>query len=213
MLKRIKWLITAAALTIAVALAVFLGSGFVAGPLARPIFPVFGQEASGVVSPGAVLKEENCYLCGDVELVYQAPVPADMLGKDLKSLRARYPEKSGWSVEMKNGKLVVLRKNIEGFCGQHSLYRHLGIHRDRLAVYQGPLGFSHRLLRVEEKKRVEDLPAPLKEKLIRAQEFDRLSPEERSSLRADLEFVDETALNSALENLDEMPEKASSSVQ
>lgn len=209
MLKKVRWLITAAAVTVFVALAVFLGVGVMAGPLAKPILPVFGQSASGVVSPGAILKEENCFLCGDVELVYQAPAPADMLGKDLKSLRGKYPEKDGWSVEMAGEKLVVLRKNIDGFCGQHSLYRHLGIHRDRLAVYQGPLGFSQRLLRVEEKKKMESLPRSLREKLQKAQEFDRLPAEEKSSLRSDLEFVDEAALNSALENLDEMPEKAS----
>lgn len=209
MLKKVRWLITAAAVTVFVALGVFLGAGTVAGPLAKPILPVFGQNASRVVSPGAILKEENCYLCGDVELVYQAPAPADMLGRDIKSLRGKYPEKDGWSVEMTSEKLVVLRKNIDGFCGQHSLYRHLGIHRERLAVYQGPLGFSQRLLRVEEKKKVENLPPSLREKLLKAQDFNRLPAEEKSGLRSELEFVDETALNSALENLDEIPEKAS----
>jgi hypothetical protein len=38
--------------------------------------------------------------------------------------------------------------------------------------------------------------------------FDGLSPEERSALRRELEFIDETALNSALENLDEIVEEA-----
>lgn len=210
MLKKIRRLFTAAAVTLFVAMAVFLGAGYFAGPLAKPLFPVFGQNTPGVVSPGAILKEENCYLCGDVELIYQAPAPADILGRDLKSLRAKYPEKDGWSVEMNSDRLVVLRKNIDGFCGQHSLYRHLGIHRERLAVYQGPLGFNQRLLRVEEKKKVEDLPRSLREKLLKAREFDRLSAEERSVLRSDLEFAEETALNSAMENLDEVPEKAPS---
>ncbi len=205
MLKRIKWYLTAAVLMLAVAMAVFLAVGMVAGTVAGPMLPVFGQASGAVVVPGAVLKEENNYLCGDVELVYQAPVSPDMLGMNLKDLRGRYPEKDGWTVEMKNEKLVVLRKNIDSFCGQHSLYRHLGVHRGRLAVYQGPLGFNQRLLRVEEKKRVEDLPRPLREKLLKVQEYHRLSPEERSGLRVDLEFADETALNSTLENLDEEP--------
>ncbi len=204
MFRRIRWFITAAAITLTVALAVFLITGLMAGPLAGPLFSVFGQGKAGVVAPGATLKEENCYLCGDVELVYQAPAPAEMLGKGLEDLRRKYPEKDGWSVEIKNERLVVLRKNVDGFCGQHSLYRHLGIYRDRLAVYQGPLGFDQRLLRVEEKKKVENLPRTLREKLQKSREFNRLPAEEKSSLRSDLEFIDETALNSVLENLDEV---------
>ncbi|MCL6612299.1 MAG: hypothetical protein K6T66_12230 [Peptococcaceae bacterium] len=205
MFWKIRWFITAVVLTLAVALTVFLGVGLVAAPGAMPVIPALGRDAPGRVLPGAVLKEENRYLCGDVELVYQAPVSADMLGSDLKDLRRKYSEADGWSVEINDGKLVVLRKNVEGFCGQHSLYRHLGIHRDRLAVFQGPLGFDQRILRVEEKKKVEDLPRTLREKLYKSREFDRLPAEEKSSLRRDLEFIDEASLNSVLENLDEMP--------
>lgn len=204
MLKKIRWFFTGTLLTVVIALTVFLGAGFVAGPRVKPIFPVFAQNNANGIHPGAILKEENCYLCGDVELVYQGPVPAEAAGGNLKRLRAKYPESSGWSVEIKNEKLVVMRKAVDGFCGQHSLYRHLGIYRDRLAVYQGPLGFNQRLLRVEENKKVDLLPGPLNEKLHKAMEYDRLPPKERSALRCDLEFVDETALNSLLENLDEI---------
>lgn len=207
MIRKIRWFITAVALTGAVALAVFLGAGLLAGPVAGTVFPVFGQDTARVAAPGAILKEENCYLCGDVELVYQAPAPADMLGKDLRELRRKYPEKGGWSVEIKSEKLVVLRKNIDGFCGEHSLYRHLGIHRERLAVYQGPLGFNQRLLRVEENKKVENLPPTLREKLYKARDYDRLPAGDKTSLRSELEFIDENALNSALENLDEIPDR------
>lgn len=212
MFKRIRWLMTATFLTAAVAMAVFLGAGLMAGPLAGPYFPVFGQAVDKKVAPGAVLKEENYYICGDVELVCQVPAPADMLGRDLKDLRSRYPEKSGWSVEIADEKLVVLRKSVDGFCGQHSLYRHLGMHRDRLAVFQGPLGFDQRLLRVEGKP-VGDLPRPLREKLQKAREYGRLPAEEKSVLRTELEFIDQISLNSALENLDEVtPGKAPASL-
>ncbi|MFZ5631380.1 MAG: hypothetical protein ACOY40_00895 [Bacillota bacterium] len=204
MLKRIWLFMTGIMLTIAVALGVFLGTGLMAGPMARPVFSVFGQDGVKGISPGAILREENCYLCGDVELVYQGPAPADMLGRDLKALGGKYPEKDGWTVEIKNEKLVVLRKNVNGFCGEHSLYRHLGIYRDRLAVYQGPLGFDQRLLRVEGKKKVGNLPPALREKLQKAAEYHRLTAQEKSALRSELEFIDETALNSALENLDEI---------
>lgn len=207
MIRKLSWFVTAAALTAAVALAVFLGAGMLAGPVAGTVFPVFGQDAAGVAVPGAILREENSYLCGDVELVYQAPAPADLLGKDIRELRRKYPEKDRWSVEIKNEKLVVLRKNIDGFCGEHSLYRHLGIHRERLAVYQGPLGFNQRLLRVEERKKVDDLPPGLRDKLYKARDFDRLPAGDKTSLRSELEFIDENALNSALENLDEMPDR------
>jgi len=208
MFTRIRWLLTAVVLTAAVALVVFVGAGLAAGPLAG-IWPVSGQVSAGGAVPGAVLREENCYLCGDVELVYQAPAPADMLGRDVKDLQRKYPARDGWTVEVPNEKLLVLKKSIDGFCGQHSLYRHLGIHRDRLAVYQGPLGLDQRLLRVEEKK-VDNLPRTLREKLYRSRDYNRLPTGERSDLRTDLEFIDENALNSALENLDEIPEQKKS---
>jgi len=192
-MKKICWLATGILLSISVALIVFVSAGFLSGAAWR-VLPVFGDQP-GVVSPGAVLKKENCYLCGDVELTFQGQAPSGIIGMDLKDLRGKYPESSGWSVEMKDSKMVVLRKRVDDFCGQHSLYRHLGIHNDRLAVYQGPLGFNHRLLRVEENKKLEQL---------KAREYERLSPDQRSALRYDLEFYDETALNSSLENLDEV---------
>ncbi|MCL4441004.1 MAG: hypothetical protein M1609_10600 [Firmicutes bacterium] len=195
-----------AIITAAVAAAVFMGTGFLAGKLGKPVLPVFGQGRAEAVAPGAVLREENSYLCGDVELIFQGPAPGDMMGKNAGQIRQRYPEKEGWSLGVEGGKLVILRKSVDGFCGEHSRYRHLGVHRDRLAVYQGPLGFDQRLLRVEENKRLDQLPQPLQEKLIRAGEYKSLSPEERDSLRSDLEFADENFLNSVLENLDETVE-------
>lgn len=204
MLKKIRLFITGFLLTIAVALAVFLGAGLLTGPTARPVLSLFGQAGAQEISPGAIIRKENCYLCGDVELVYQGPAPADILGSDLRGLRGKYPEKDGWTVEIKNEKLVVLRKSIDGFCGDHSLYRHLGMYGDSLAVYQGPLGFDQRLLRVEGRKKVGDLPPPLMEKLRKAADYHRLTAEEKAALRTELEFIDEAALNSALENLDEI---------
>lgn len=201
-MKKIWWFVTGVLLSFSVALIVFVSAGFLSGAVWR-VLPVFGDQA-GVVSPGAVLKKENYFLCGDVELIFQGLAPGGILGKNLKELRGKYPESAGWSVEMKDDKMVVLRKKVDDFCGQHSLYRHLGIHNDRLAVYQGPLGFNHRLLRVEENKKLDQLPGDLREKLQKAREYDRLSPDERSALRYDLEFFDETALNSSLENLDEV---------
>lgn len=216
MFNWIRWLITGSILTVAVALAVFAGAGLVAwpsaGPLARPAFSILGQEAAFRVAPGAALKEENCYMCGDAELVFQGQAPPDMLGRDLRYLRGKYPEKDGWSVDLESEKLVVIRKNVDGFCGRHSLYRHLGTHRDMLAVFQGPLGFDQRLIRVEARK-VESLPPSLREKLQKARDFNRLTAADRASLRPDLEFADENLLNSALENLDEIPETAGLSLR
>lgn len=196
--------VTGVVLIVTVAIVVFLGVGSLAGKLGRPVLPVFGQGAVETVSPGAVLREENSYICGDSELVFQGPAPADMVGKKDSELRARYPAKDGWSLAVQNGRLVVLRKSVDGFCGEHSHYRHLGIYRDRLAVYQGPLGFDQRLLRVEDNKTLDLLPPFLLEKLKRAQEYGKLSPDEKEALRADLEFSDENLLNSYLENLDEV---------
>ena len=204
MFKKIRWFINAGVLMVVVALVVFMGAGLFTGSLAKPLFPVFGQSIAQVAVPGAVLREENSFLCGDIETVYQAPAPAEFLGKEIKDLQRKYPQSAGWTVEIKNEKLVVLRKNIDGFCGQHSLYRHLGMYRDMLAIYQGPLGYDQRLLRVEEKKKVQNLPRTLQEKLYRSRDFNRLSADEKNSLRSELEFIDEPALNSFLENLDEM---------
>lgn len=204
MIKRIWFFITGIIVTVAVALAVFLASGLMAGPLVKPVLSVLGHDGPKALAPGAVLKEENHYLCGDVELVYQGQAPADMLGRDLRALSDRYPENAGWTVEMDNEKLVVLRKKVDGFCGEHSLYRHLGIYRDRLAVYQGPLGFNQRLLRVESNKKAEELPPDLRKKLQKAAGYHSLPADEKSALRAELEFIDENALNSSLENLDEI---------
>ncbi|MFZ5643135.1 MAG: hypothetical protein ACOY46_06065 [Bacillota bacterium] len=202
-MTRVRVLITGAAICMTVALSVFLGAAFMSGILGRPILPVFGQGAVNTVSPGAVLREENCYICGDVELVFQGPASGDIVGKSAKDLRGKYSEKEGWSVGLDSDRLVVLRRSIDGFCGEHSNYRHLGIHRDRLAVYQGPLGYDQRLLRVEENKKLDQLPPSLREKMKKARDYNTLSPEERDVLRAHLEFTDERLLNSALENLDE----------
>lgn len=201
MFKKMRWTITAVILIVIVAMTVFWGAGLVAGPKVKPILPVWGNDPESI-QPRAVLREENIYLCGETELVYQGPVPADMVGRNLLELRKKYMEKDGWSVSIKND-TVVLSKSVNDFCGQHSLYRHLGIYRDRLAVYQGPLGFNHKLLRVENQK-VESLPLELRDKLKKAMEYNSLTTEERLALERDLQFVDETVLNSVLENLDEI---------
>lgn len=203
MFTRISYFVTGMILTVAVAVAVFLGAVFIAGPAVWPLLPVFGDVGGRVVAPGAVLKKENSYLCGDVELSFQGQAPAGIVGRSLKDLRGKYPESEGWSVDLKNEKLLVLRKTVDDFCGLHGQYRHLGVQNGRLAVYQGPLGFDRKLLRVEESKKIELLPRSLAEELEKARNFDGLPPEEKSALRRELEFIDETALNSALENLDE----------
>lgn len=202
MFNKVRWAITAVILIVIVAMTVFLGAGLVAGPKAKPILPVWGSDPKSI-HPGAVLREENIYLCGETELVYQGPVPAEMIGRNLLELRKKYMEKDGWTVNIKNENTVVLSKSVNDFCGQHSLYRHLGIYRDSLAVYQGPLGFNHKLLRVENKK-LETLPLGLRDKLQKALEYNSLTAEERLALERDLQFVDETVLNSVLENLDEV---------
>jgi len=205
-MKMVRIFLAGVIITAAVASAVFMGTGFLAGKLGKPVLPVFGQGRAEAVAPGAVLKEENCYLCGDVELVFQGPAPGDMIGKNAGQISQRYPEKEGWSLSVEDGRLIILRKSVDGFCGEHTRSRHLGAHRERLAIYQGPLGFDQRLLRVEENKRLDQLPQTLQEKLVRAGEYKSLSPEERESLRGDLEFADENFLNSVLENLDEAVE-------
>ncbi|MFZ5596171.1 MAG: hypothetical protein ACOY31_04070 [Bacillota bacterium] len=202
-MAKIRWFITGLFIIFVAAGAAFAGLSLLVGPEARPAIPVFGQGERLSVSPGAVLKKENCYLCGDVELIFQGVAPGNMLGKDLKGLQEDYPESDGWTVELKDPKLVVLRKTINDFCGRHSLYRHLGVKNGRLAVYQGPLGFDQKLLRVEENIIVRELPQALRQNLEKAANFNNLPPGERAALINDLEFVDQNVLNSTLENLDE----------
>lgn len=201
MFKKLRWFIVAPLLTIAVALIVYMGVGLVTSPIAMPLLPVSSKVA--VISSGAILREENHYICGDTELVYQAPASTDFVGKGLKEIYSKYPQAQGWNVEIKNDHMVIISKNVDSFCGQHSLYRHLGIYKDRLAIYQGPLGFDQRILRVEENKNIDTLPGPLREKLFKSKNYKQLPPEEKNSLRSELEFSNEITLNSFLENLDE----------
>ncbi len=201
MFRRLRWFIVAPLLTIAVALAVFIGLGLATAPITMPFLPLSKEVA--VVAPGAIIREENSFICGDTELVYQAPASADIIGKGLKGIYAKYPQEQGWNVEIKNDNMVVITKSIDSFCGQHSLYRHLGIYKDRLAIYQGPLGFEQRVMRVEDNKKVENLPSTLREKLYKSKNYKQLPPEEQKNLRSELEFSNEATLNSFLENLDE----------
>jgi len=203
---RIRNFVFGLVMMLAVAAAVFLGAGLFLGPMAQPVLPVFGQSDKGV-QPGAVLRKENVFICGDVEIVQQDQAPRDMFGNSLADLRKKYPESAGWTVEMPNNKSVVLRKKNDCFCGRHSLYRHFGIYNGKLAVYQGPLGYNQKLLRVEERKSIDSLPPDMKDKLLKAAEYGRLSSSEKASL-SELEFSDENALNSYLENLDEITESS-----
>ena len=103
----------------------------------------------------------------------------------------------------RNGEIIITR-NIDGYCGLHREYRHLGIYEGKTAVFQGPLGNDETLLRLEKNIDISLLPADWRERLEKSAVFNSLGPDEKLNLQETIEFPDEYALNMVLENFDEM---------
>lgn len=208
MLKRITWLGISFVVVIMVAGIFYLALNFFVAPLLKPGLAVFnlGLAETDRVSATTTIRQENSYLCNDVELIYQGPVSGELTGLTREDLNKKYPSGEGWTVDFRGDGLVVINHTLDDFCSRHKNYRHLGLYRNVLAVYQGPLGYDDKLLGLEERKRLEQLPSDLREKLEMAANYGNLNEIQRDALRSELEFPDETSLNNALENLDEYSE-------
>jgi hypothetical protein len=209
MIKKMLGVFSAILLVIIVAAIVYVSMVSLSDPALKPVSTVIesvtGRRVTSVVKPYTTIKKANEYTCGDVEVYYRGPAPSELIGLDHSRLLMKFPEQAGWKIEDQGDEIVITRK-VDGLCGMHKEYRHLGLYNGRLAVYQGPLGYDGILLRVEESIKVEALPEPLLGQLRKAADFNRLNQSEQLELKNAIEFPEETTMNNVLENLDEYNE-------
>ncbi|MEG6522191.1 hypothetical protein [Desulfotomaculum sp. 1211_IL3151] len=165
---------------------------------------VFAQDKKKAFGPETMIREENIFLCGDVEEVARKKVKS-LPVNDEKGLNDLYGAQ-GFNLNYGSNEIVAQRK-VDEFCGYHRNFRHLGIHDDKVAIYQGPMGYNQKLLRLEEKMPVQTLSAEYQVKLQQVMDFFQMTPETQAMLRYEFEFQNEDALNAILENLDELQEE------
>ena len=206
MLKIAKNLLGAIILVAAVAFGVYLVMDSITYPQLKPVSNVLqtftGQQASPVVRSNTLLLKYNEYSCGDVELLYRGNAPRELTGLDYNRLKLKYPESQGWKLTFRDNELDITRK-VNGFCGMHKEYRHLGMYEGKLAVFQGPLGYNDVVLSVVNID-LNLLPDDIKDKISRADRFNELPAAEQSELQKAIEFPNETEIYSVLENFDEL---------
>ncbi|MCL6634286.1 MAG: hypothetical protein K6T29_00745 [Peptococcaceae bacterium] len=154
------------------------------------------------VSPETMVIRYKEYICGDLEKVSEESAPEELRGMDRKALIGRFPAAEGWAVDFGNPGFLTITRRAEEFCPVHRDYRHLGCYHGLVAVYEGPLGFNDRLLKVENIP-LESLSPEFRIKLEQAMDFDKQARSTVEKLREELEFASEEALNAVLENLDE----------
>ena len=167
--------------------------------------PVLAVLAQTKIRASDVLRQDNCYWCGDRETVYEGTA-GDYWQKELSAdLRADLLKLKNWHLSQEKDDTLILICEKQGFCPEHQYYRHLQLGEDnKLAVFEGPLGFDQKLLWLESQYSLQDLSTDLGQALIQARNFEALSPEEQQKCREQLEFASETRLNGFLENLDEL---------
>lgn len=165
------------------------------------VLKVFAGQVQEDLDPKTVICEENIYLCGDVEEVARKTTGSLRITSE-KDLRQKYSA-LGYTLIFKD-KNVLAQRKVNEFCSYHRVFRHLGVHENKLAVFQGPIGYDQKLLRVEETIPLQTLSADYQVKLQQGMEFFQMTPETQAKLRYELEFTNEDALNAILENLDEL---------
>ncbi|MCL5290740.1 MAG: hypothetical protein ACOY35_12670 [Bacillota bacterium] len=203
MISRMLWIVFGGFLVVLILCIAMVGSKVTGDDrnADMSILQVFAQQVQPTLSPDRIIMEENIYLCGDIEEVSRKT--AGSLGvKTEKELKDYYAAR-GISVEVRKNEVLAQRR-VNDFCSYHRSFRHLGIHDNKLAVYQGPLGYQQKLLRVEETFPLHSLSEDFQVKLQQAMDFLHMTPETQAKLRYELEFSNEEGLNAILENLDEM---------
>lgn len=190
-------------------LCISMGTGFFWGryiyqPDSRPveiIMPVLNLFKSRITMETKVYKEKE-YLCGDLEKISEEYASGELLHMDKKALLEKFPAAEGWTVVFANPGLLSLTLKAEEFCPVHRKFRHIGIYHGLVAVYEGPLGYNDKVLRVENIM-VESLNPDYRIKLEQAMDLQKQSDIAAEMLRAELEFSSDETLNAALENMDE----------
>lgn len=206
MIRKMLGIISAMVLVVAVAAVIYVSLDLFHNPELKPVFnmieSVAGHPVNPVIKQYTTVVKINEYTCGDSEVYYRGPAPAELIGLDHSRLQMQFPENEGWSVENRGDEVVITRK-VDGLCGMHKEYRHLGLYNGRLAVFQGPLGYDAVLLRVEENISLEALPESMLSQLDKAKNYNNLDQNEQLELKNTIEFSDENTMNNVLENLDE----------
>ncbi|KAF1084515.1 hypothetical protein SPSYN_02293 [Sporotomaculum syntrophicum] len=201
MFKKIYTMLAAALAVFLIATTVYVTLTSVSNPAMKPVLT--GERVEPLIQSTTTIRQENKYTaCGDVEVYYRGPAKRDLVGLDENRLRLKYPQQEGWAVAVEGDEVVITRQ-IDGLCGMHREYRHLGIHEGQLAVYQGPLGHDEVLLRIETGININCLPESFLDKLNKSDTYANLNADEQLELRNAIEFTDEQALNALLENFDE----------
>jgi hypothetical protein len=157
------------------------------------------------VTSDTVLTKETNFVCKDIDIIAIEPVPEEFMGLSKEELVAKFSG-TGWKVTFNDSKSLFLTGQSEQLCPRHKNYRHLGLFQDRLAIYEGPLGYNEKIIRVESIA-VEELPNELQIRLKQAMDFQKQAGLAAEKLRNELEFKNEEVLNAVLENIDEHSEK------
>lgn len=156
-----------------------------------------------IITKDTVITKEVYFLCGESKK--NKVSNRDLKGLDYESLKREYPSKEGWSIEDTTPNVLVLKQQAQAFCPKHANYRHLGIEKGNLAIYQGPLGYDQILLSREDIP-VEVLPGNLRAQLKSAGSYAGLSGKAKKELRETLQFPSDEKLNEAMQNFDEYRE-------
>lgn len=167
------------------------------------ILEVFAQQVRPTLAASTIIKEEHIYLCGDIEEVGRKNIAMTGMATE-KELKDYYLSR-GFKLEVQ-GDQVIVQKKVNEFCSYHRNFRHLGQYRDKLAIYQGPLGYQQKLIKIEENFPLNKLSEDFQVKLQQSMDFWDMTPETQAKLRYELEYASEDALNAVLENLDELQE-------
>ncbi|MCQ2560034.1 MAG: hypothetical protein MJ157_04920 [Clostridia bacterium] len=181
---------------------ILLVAGYMWWGSSEPVLAVLAQTE---IRASDALRQDNCYWCGDRETVYEGTA-GDYWQKELSAdLQADLLKMKNWHLSQEKDGTLVLICEKPSFCPEHQYYRHLQLwENNKLAVFEGPLGFDQKLLWLESQYSLQDLSTDLGQALIQARNFEALSPEEQQKCRELLEFASESRLNGFLENLDEL---------
>ncbi|WP_242836764.1 hypothetical protein [Desulfotomaculum nigrificans] len=202
MFSRLFWFSLGGVLALILTGAVMMGGQVFANDtrLHMDFLRVIAQQVAPSLAQNTVIKEQNVYICGDIEEMARKSIDNDNV--KASDLKAKYTD-LGYTVDIKKGE-VIARRKVDDFCSYHRSLRHLGIYKEKLAVFQGPIGYDQKLLKVEDAIPIQSLSAEFQVKLQQASNFSQMTPETQAQLRSELEFANEDALNAILENLDEM---------
>ncbi len=180
------------------------GTGFTSPPDPKPeaVFRSPSSYFKPKVTADTLLIRDKEYLCGDLEKISEEKAPDELLGMEIKDLKEKFPAEEGWSVHFTQTGFLTLTAKVDEFCPIHNKYRHLGLYNEMVAVYEGPLGYNGKILRVENIP-LESLDPDFRIKLEQAMEFNKQVRAVAEELRNVLEYDNDDSLNAALENLDE----------